>query len=490
MDKNKILEAMAGQKILVAGDIMLDTFVYGDVDRISPEGPVPVLSVTHQKIMLGGAGNVISNLHALGCHPVPFCVVGYDDGASKILDTLKELNVRTDGVFTDSARPTILKTRYVSRSQQLLRCDVENTQPILASLETKIIDGINVAMKDCAAIVLSDYGKGFLTKVIIRSVITAGKAQNIPVLVDPKGHDYSIYRGANIITPNRKEIVQATGMTIVKTDQDIENASLKIIDECGIDCVIATRSEDGLSVIQKGKMPLHIPTHAQEVYDVSGAGDTVIATMAATLAGGADIESAANIANIAGGLAVSKLGTTSVTYQELESSIFGNFRQAGVVSTWEDAKTIINDWKKQGQKVGLTNGCFDILHAGHVRYIDQARAKCDRLIVALNSDVSVRILKGPTRPVNDQDARATVMSGLGSVDMVVFFGAEKAGEDNTPCALVDALRPDIFFKGGDYTIDQLPEGKIVQSYGGEVAIMAMHEGFSTTAIIKKSSGIA
>lgn len=488
----KILQNFAGQKILVAGDLMQDRFVYGEVNRISPESPVPVLSITHEDVMLGGAGNVISSLHALGCVPVPFAVVGDDEAGKKLCAMLSSHKLDIAGVMVDNSRPTTIKTRYVAQRQQLLRSDFEKTHALSAALQKEVLAKVAQVMPAMRAVVLSDYGKGFLTKDLIEGIIALAHKHNIPVLVDPKGDDYTRYRGADVVTPNRKELAQASGYDHVKTDDEIICSAQKIIKDCGIACVVATRSEDGLSVISKAGDVVHIPTKAQEVFDVSGAGDAVIATLAACLATGADTKDAAIMANYAGGIVVSKSGTTPVRRAELESALGDDAmpsspHSAMITGSFDEAAEQVRTWQAMGLKVGLTNGCFDIVHAGHVNYINQARGKCDRLVLALNHDDSVKILKGPTRPVNDENARAVVIGGLGAVDMVVFFGARKAGDDNTPCALIERAKPDIYFKGGDYTIDQLPEAKIVMGYGGEVAIMAMHEGFSTTSIIQKTS---
>lgn len=473
-------------KIMVVGDLMLDVFITGAVDRISPESPVPVLAIDKEEKMLGGAGNVVMNLAALGVKPVSFALVGGDANADTVLDIAKECGADITGIIKDASRPTTVKTRYMARHQHLLRSDLEKTHAMDAGLEKQMFAAIEKSLGDVKAVVLSDYGKGVLTKTLLQNIIAAAKRAGIPVLVDPKGHDYSIYRGADYVTPNRKELGEATGTSNPKSDEDIVLAARKLINESGIGCVIATRSEDGLSVIGKGE-PLHIAAKVREVFDVSGAGDTVIATLAASLAGGADIASAARLANIAAGIAVGKVGTTPVRIDELISGgNAGEGRQARL-ATQEDAAEQVRKWQAQGLKVGFTNGCFDIVHKGHVNYLEQARANCDRLVVGLNHDLSVRLLKGPTRPVNDEQARAAVIGSLSSVDLVVLFGATSAGEYNTPVALIDKIRPDIFFKGGDYTIDQLPEAKIVESYGGKVALMALEDGFSTTGIIAKSA---
>lgn len=484
----KTLESSASCRIMVVGDLMLDRFVYGDVERISPESPVPVVKVSEEKSMLGGAGNVSANLAALGFTPVIVALIGDDAQGREVIDIARSHKADIH-IVSDDTRPTTIKTRFLARHQHMLRTDVEKTHPASPAVEKSLIAAVEKGMKDVRAVVLSDYGKGVLTNAVIAATIAAARKQGVPVLVDPKGLDYTIYRGADYVTPNRKELSEATGGAPLKTDEEIVAAAASLSAKAGIGCVVATRSEDGMSVIRDGKALTHLRAQVREVFDVSGAGDTVIAVLAAMLAGGAGIEDAARMANFAAGIAVSKVGTTPVYLDELRGLLSANSlsgRQARLAAT-SDARAQIAAWQAQGLKVGFTNGCFDIIHKGHVNYLEQARSHCDRLVLALNSDASVRILKGPTRPINDEDARAAVIGSLSSVDLVVLFGAQKAGEDNTPCALIDSLRPDIFFKGGDYTIDQLPEAKIVHGYGGEVAIMGLEDGFSTTNIIAKSA---
>ena len=484
------LKGLSSAHVLVVGDVMLDRFVYGDVSRVSPEGPVPVLGVMRRAEMAGGAGNVVSNLLGLGVKTSLVSLVGPDGAGEQVRELLKDAHV---SLVLDPGRPTPVKTRFIARGQQLLRADEERVSPVTGSIETDILKHIESYMKDAGAVILSDYGKGVLTSSVIKRVIELADQKKVPVIVDPKGDSFAKYNGANVITPNRYELSLASGNAPVNNDDDVAFAAQKIIDDCGIDAVVATRSEDGMTIVQRQEtgngfeVPVHLKTQAQEIFDVSGAGDTVVATLGALMAAGADLVSAAQAANAAAGIVVGKVGTAPVRLDELQACLAGgsvSVRSARVASR-EDAAEQVRQWQAQGLKVGFTNGCFDILHSGHVNYLNQARDRCDRLVVGLNHDASVRILKGPERPVNDEQSRATVIGALGSVDMVVLFGALNEAEDNTPCALIDFIRPDVFFKGGDYTPDTLPEAKIVQAYGGKVAIMPLYDGYSTTSTLEK-----
>lgn len=485
-DFNKLIKNIGQGKILLIGDIILDQYIKGSVSKISPEGPIPVLNITSENQVLGGAGNVLANLCSLGLSPTCIGLVGNDDNGHIIRNKILSLGANTNHIISDDAKPTIVKSRFVSQNQQLLRVDRENTTPISASIKSDILSRAKNEIHDTSILILSDYGKGILSLDLIQSLISLAKENDIPVLVDPKGNDYTIYNGATIITPNRNELSQATNNMATATDNDIELAAQKIIQQCHIDYIFATRSEDGISVIPKTGAAIHLRTKSIEVYDVSGAGDTVVAATAAALAAGGDLVDAAKIANIAGAIVVAKSGTATVTISEIENYIQKNTPKTLSAKSWEDTIDQIDKWQAKGLKVGFTNGCFDIIHYGHVHYLARAKEKCDRLVVGLNHDKSVRILKGKTRPINDQNARAAVMAALSCVDAVVYFGAQNDGDDNTPCAIVDALKPDILMKGGDYTIDQLPEGKVAQSYGGTVEIMPLYEGYSTSNIIEKS----
>ncbi len=489
-DLKVLTEKLSTAKILLIGDIMLDTFVYGHVSRISPEGPIPILRVEKEREMLGGAGNVLANGASLGCQVEMVSVIGEDTAGQKIAHYVADMGSGSQGVFTDINRPTILKTRYLSQNQQLLRVDQELSVDISAQVQEQIFEYAVSLVDDMDVVVLSDYGKGMLTADLVKRLIQLAKKHKKPVIVDPKAKDYSIYRGATVVTPNKKELFEATSGLPVDTDKDIEAAAQSLMKKSGIECVIATRSEDGISVITKKDKPIHLPTQALEVYDVSGAGDTVVAVIAAALSVGAAYDDIATLANIAGGLVVAKVGTASIDKAEMLQAIDEQKDHAGEyiapLMVPNQAQAQIQKWQAKGLKVGFTNGCFDIVHYGHVHYLNNARSRCDKLVVGLNHDQSVRFLKGDHRPINDELARATVIGGLGIVDLVVLFGATEAEADNTPSEVLSILQPDILMKGGDYKVDQLPEAKVVLGYGGEVDIMPLYEGYSTTNIIEKS----
>ncbi len=502
--------AMQNRTILVVGDIMLDRFVYGDVSRISPEAPIPVLTIKDENLMLGGVGNVLSNLTGLGVKVHVLAAVGQDVSGQSVRRLVTERGADAKGLVEVVDRPTTVKTRFLASHQQLLRADFEKTEPVSSATEELLLKKAEALIDKVQAVILSDYGKGVLTPKVIAGLIRLANEKKIPVLVDPKGKDYSIYKGASVVTPNRKELAEATGGLATKSDAEVVNAAQTLIYKAGIEAVVATRSQDGMTIVRKagkGKgydEPVHLRTEALEVFDVSGAGDTVIATLAAALATGAYLITAASIANVAAGLVVAKVGTAPVRRAELLAAldrknldlrpretggaVIDTVREAPLCSADDAAETVAR-WKARGLRVGFTNGCFDILHQGHVQYLNRARDHCDRLIVALNADESVRRLKGAERPVNNEEARGAVLGALGAVDMVVLFGRDKA-EDDKPLRLIERLKPDIYFKGGDYKIEQLPEAPLVRGYGGEVSIMPLAEGHSTTATIKKMKGRA
>lgn len=483
---------------------MLDRFVYGHVDRISPESPVPVLSVSREDRMLGGAGNALSSLKGLKADSYIVSVIGDDKEGEVVRKEVEALGVDSQGLVIDQSRPTTVKTRYLAGHQQLLRSDYEKKVDLAAEIENQVFEHADKIMPNVGAVLISDYGKGLLTIALLQKIIKCANAHDIPVIVDPKGNDYTIYAGAYAVTPNKKELSEATNNMAVDSDKDVVEASLKLIDDAKIDCVVATRSADGMSIIEKAKMqdPLHLRTTAKEVFDVSGAGDVVIATITASVAAKADIVQAAALANIAGGIAVSKVGTAPIRQKELLDALAdeevtkmsttpvlgihnNNRTMLAPLADFDEALEQIRRWRARGLKIGFTNGCFDILHFGHVSYLNQARALCDRLVIGLNTDISVKALKGEERPIHDENSRAAVLGALGAVDMVVLFGGETKEADQTANALLERLHPDIYFKGGDYKVDDIPETPTVQSYGGEVRVLSVFDGHSTTSSIAK-----
>ncbi len=481
---------MQKARVLVIGDCMLDRFVYGHVERISPESPVPVLNIGREELMCGGAGNALANLAGLGAQGHLLSVIGPDEAGGTLKSLIQDMKYDASGLIEEEGRSTTEKTRFLAGHQQLLRTDYEQCQAMSEKTQAEFLEHAEAAMAKTDVVLISDYGKGLLTKALIRVLIGAAQKRDLPVLIDPKGQDFSIYSGATAITPNKKELSEATGGMPVETNEDIENAAQKLIEACDIHVVIATRSKQGISVIERDKPPIHIDSAGHiEVFDVSGAGDTVIATIAAYMAAGGTLVDATSLANMAGHIVVTKVGTAPIRYDELfKAAQDSNVIKPGVNSDFldaDEAKECVQRWRARGLRVGFTNGCFDILHAGHVQYLQESRKYCDRLVVGLNRDSSVRILKGEDRPVHDELSRAAVLRALACVDGVVLFGAEQSGDDNTAIALIESLKPDVYFKGGDYGINDIPEAPSVQAYGGEVKVMSELHGQSTTKSIDK-----
>jgi len=457
-------------RVLVVGDLMLDRYWYGSTSRISPEAPVPVVHVGESEERPGGAGNVALNIAALGGHADVLGLTGDDEAAQALGQRLEAAGVQCH-FETVAGQPTVTKLRVISRHQQLIRLDFEDAfhdvdnGALLARFET--------LLSAADAVVLSDYGKGTLSGVqgLIMAARQAGKA----VLVDPKGQDYSIYRGATLITPNLSEFEAVVGRC--KTDEELVTRGEALREQLQLDALLITRSEKGMTLIRKGLPVLHLPTRAQEVYDVTGAGDTVISALASALAAGLDLAEATALANLAAGVVVGKLGTASVTVPELRKAIREHDEIEGGVVDEDNLQALVKDAQAHGEKVVMTNGCFDILHAGHVTYLEQARRLGDRLIVAVNSDASVKQLKGEGRPVNALAQRMAVLAALASVDWVVDFSEE------TPERLICKVVPDVLVKGGDYKADEIAGGDCVTAAGGEVIVLGYVEGCSTTKII-------
>ena len=474
------VEQLTNAKVLCIGDVMLDRFVYGSVNRISPEAPIPIIRVERESAMLGGAGNVARNATALGAAVQFLSLVGDDLPGREVMEYVANDKGVEPYIQTERNRPTTIKTRYIASGQQLLRSDNETTSPIAADTISNLSALAGQLSADVEAIILSDYGKGVLHTDVVASAINAARAAGKPVIVDPKGTDYSIYRGATVVTPNRAEAQAATGIA-VNSDEDAIAAATKIITDCGIDNVLLTRSQDGMTLVTKDGEAIHLPTEAREVFDVSGAGDTVVACLAAAIAAGSNLSDAARIANVAAGIVVGKIGTAIVYPDELISALHHHDLMIGEAKLMPLDRMVdrAERWRRKGYKVGFTNGCFDLLHPGHLSLLKQARAACDRLIVGLNSDASVKRLKGEARPVQSEAARAAVLGSLETISGVVIFG------EDTPVNLISAIKPDILVKGADYTIDKVVGADIVQGYGGKVVLANLEDGFSTTSTIAR-----
>lgn len=474
------VQDFAKARILCVGDVMLDRYVYGTVERISPEAPIPILAVVRETAMLGGAGNVVRNLAALKASCCFVSLIGEDPAGREVTHLIAAEPLVEPNLLPEPGRVTTIKVRYVAGSQQLLRADRETVRPAKPHTESELVRRAADDLKHCQAVVLSDYGKGVLSDDVIGQVIAAARAQGRPVVVDPRGSDPKRYAGATVITPNRRELGELAGLRI-GTPEQIRDAARVVMAKGGIEAVLVTLSQDGMALFTARGEEHHLRAEAREVYDVSGAGDTVVALLACGLASGLALVDAARLASVAAGIVVGKTGTAVVYPEELvfalraEDLKFGEAKAASM----DQALEKVAGWRRQGFRVGFTNGCFDLLHPGHVSLLAQARSRCDKLIVAINSDASVSRLKGPERPVHSEASRAAVLGSLATVDLVVVFG------EDTPLEIIRALKPDLLVKGADYTVENVVGADVVQSYGGEVYLAELAEGHSTTNVIRR-----
>jgi D-beta-D-heptose 7-phosphate kinase/D-beta-D-heptose 1-phosphate adenosyltransferase len=477
-----LLGLAPGRRVACVGDLMVDRYVYGEVTRVSPEAPVPVLKRSRELVMLGASGNVARNVAALGGEVTLVGLIGGDAEGHEAQRLVGEERGVEGYLVTDSERPTTLKTRFVSGGQQLLRVDLEAARPVSGDVEQRLIRTIRDAAKDAGAILLSDYGKGVVTEAVIACCREAAAESGGKLVVDSKARSFARYGPVDLIKPNAAELANATDLP-TETDAQIEAALVRALDLWETKAILVTRASKGISLAVRGQAVRHFPTAAREVFDASGAGDTTLAALGLALAADVAIEEAIAFAQLASGVAVSKIGTATVSPDELvEAAISAHMAPAEAkVATAQRMVEEVARWRAKGLRVGFTNGCFDILHKGHVAYLAQARTWCDRLIVGLNSDESVHALKGEGRPVNDLESRALVLAGLGGVDLVVPF------EEATPVKLIEAARPDVLIKGADYSEDQVVGGDLVKSWGGEVKLAPIVEGYSTTAAIARMS---
>ncbi|HJU15009.1 MAG TPA: D-glycero-beta-D-manno-heptose-7-phosphate kinase [Stellaceae bacterium] len=476
------VERLRTARVLCIGDVMLDHYVYGEVERISPEAPIPVLAVEREMKTLGGAGNVLRNLTALGAGASFVSVVGNDEAGREIERLLSAQDNAEIHVLVQPQRRTTLKTRYIAANQQLLRTDRETAVSLGPHIRDDLLRLARELVADHPVIVISDYAKGVLTDGVALEIIKAAGEAGARVIVDPKGGDHIRYRGADLLKPNRRELAHATGMPVA-TEAEVVTAARALIERCSLNAVLASLGPEGMILVCADGGVFVQRAEVREVYDVSGAGDTVVATAAAALAAGVPLIHAVRLANIAAGIVVGKVGTAVAYANEIAAFLDGTHIHATEkVLPRAQALDTLERWRRKGLKIGFTNGCFDLLHPGHVALLACAKAACDRLVVGLNSDASTTRLKGPSRPVQSELARAAVLGSLAAVDLIVVF------EEDTPIELIRAIRPHLLVKGADYTVDQVVGADFVKSIGGEILLAELMAGYSTTATIARMAG--
>jgi D-beta-D-heptose 7-phosphate kinase/D-beta-D-heptose 1-phosphate adenosyltransferase len=483
-DADSLLGALARvgrPRVAVVGDLILDRYVVGDVARISPEAPIPVLAARREELRLGGAGNVAANLAAMGAEVAMVALVGDDGLGRAVRELLEDLSIDASGVEVDAARPTIEKTRLLSGVQQMLRVDREDPTPVEGPVEERVLAAAREAVGRADAVVLSDYGKGLLTPAVNTALIAAARERGIPCLVDPKGSDWGRYQGATLVTPNRKEAEEALGRAL-RSSEEVSAGAAELIERTRLDHVVITLSADGIHHRSASGAEGRVPAEARQVYDVTGAGDTVVSHLAIHLAAGLELGLAVALANQAAGIVVERLGTHAVTREELRLRL-EELDPGGVgkvlVST-EALDRRLEAWRREGRRVVFTNGCFDVLHRGHVEYLRFARRQGDVLLVGVNSDASVARLKGPTRPVNGLEDRMEVLGALEVVDGVVAF------EDDTPAALIERVSPAVLVKGEDWRDKGVVGREWVEQHGGRVVLAPLLQGRSTTAVLERA----
>lgn len=468
-----VLLTSGNQRVVCVGDVMLDEYIHGKVSRVSPEAPVPVLHHVQTENMLGGVGNTARNLASLGANTRLLSVVGDDETGELISELLKKAGGLDGYLLRQTGFTSTRKIRLVSAGQQLIRLDHEVAQPIDSAAEADLLQAFEEACQGATALVISDYAKGVVSQAVVETVLRIGKQSGIPVIVDPKGRDIGRYGDVDLIKPNAKELSAITGLP-TQTDVEVETALIRALELSPAKSILVTRAANGLSYLARGAEPIHMRGVAREVYDVSGAGDTCLAALSLALSAGASLDIAAELALVASGIAVGKYGTTTVSATEILSQQDTSFLIDGSL------QERLADWRAAGRSIGFTNGCFDILHPGHLRVLEEAKARCGRLIVGLNSDKSVKALKGEGRPINNQLARAKVLGGLSAVDGVILF------DEPTPLKLIERIQPDLLVKGGDYSLDTIVGAKEVVENGGKVHIVPILEGHSTTATIART----
>jgi D-beta-D-heptose 7-phosphate kinase/D-beta-D-heptose 1-phosphate adenosyltransferase len=477
--RNLDLDGFSSLRILVAGDFMLDEYLWGKVERISPEAPVAVVEVERETRTLGGAGNVVHNLVGLGAQVEVLGLVGEDNPGRLLKEEMLRLGVAVDGLFTDASRHTSRKTRVIGASQQVVRIDREPRAPAPPAFETAAREFLRSRLPRCHALVLSDYAKGVLTPPVLRELIAQGRSRGYPVVVDPKGADYSQYAGATVITPNRKEAEVAAGYSLAR-QEDLLRAGASLRESLSLEYLLITLGAEGMVLFADGRPPLHIPTRAQEVFDVSGAGDTVTAVIALGLAQWGDAILAATLANIAAGVVVGKIGTAPIFRAELSRALGqGGTRLEEKIRSQAELQLLLPQLQAQGKKVVFTNGCFDLLHGGHIKLIEESRRLGDVLVVAVDSDASVREVKGEGRPVIGEEDRLRILAALEAVDYVTRFHRDQLPE------LLAHLKPDILTKGSNYPEEKVVGREVVKEYGGEIKILPITDSVSISNLIQR-----
>lgn len=466
------LETIRGKRILIIGDILIDKYYVGDVRRISPEAPVPVVRVNNTYCVLGGAANVARNLIGIDCNPVVLGLIGNDENGKLVKKMFED--IKAENVLFPTLEATVTKIRILGNNQQIARLDFEKEfHSISRHEEILLTQAMEKHIPEVDVVVVSDYGKGVCNEFVCKNAIELSSRYNKPILIDPKGLDWHKYENATIVTPNLKELSDIYGKEVENRNNPISIAGRCILDKYNINSLLVTRSEKGMSFIDR-QTSVHIPTDAKEVFDVSGAGDTVVATLAAALAANFSLHDAITLSNKAAGIVVGKIGTAPILYGELETGVPKRYNNKKAISA-DNIQETVQRLKNTNAKIVFTNGCFDILHTGHVSYLQEAKELGDILIVGVNSDDSVKRLKGPSRPINDESSRIVVLSALECVDYVIVFA------DDTPLELIKTIRPDILVKGGDYTIEDV----VGREFAKETVIIPFLEGFSTTSIIDK-----
>lgn len=474
------LASLGTPRVAVIGDLILDRYVVGDVSRISPEAPIPVLAVRREELRLGGAGNVAANLAAMGAEVRMVAVVGDDGLGRAVRELLEEQHIDAGAVLVDPDRPTIEKTRLLSGVQQMLRVDREDTSSISGGVADRVRGAVERVLSEVDAVVLSDYGKGLLGANLMEAVIRGARERSVPCLVDPKGADWARYRGATLVTPNRKEAEEALGRRLPDLDAVVHGARELIVAN-DLAHVVITLSADGIYHQSAAGAEGRVPAQARQVYDVTGAGDTVVSHLALHLAAGLDLATSVSLANQAAGIVVERLGTHAVTRDELRGRLedLDPSGQGKVLRSSQELERVLESWRREGHQIVFTNGCFDVLHRGHVEYLRHARRQGDVLLVGVNSDASVTRLKGPTRPVNTLEDRLEVLAGLEVVDGVIGF------EEDTPLELIRRVTPGVLVKGEDWRDKGVVGSDWVEEHGGRVVLAPLLPGRSTTSILER-----